>query len=194
MRFILATILLASAGSGIALAQPLTCPVVSAATARPCDTFHYHVQMYRPDTRAFVEVYGVNQFGSQSTCDRARDAQFKHNMAVVEFYRSRGDQQYQADRIGVCHCDMTVERTSPNYLPDIQRIGQLRTAEEIRQRVRERLLDQDVPSDSELIRGLIPPPAANALVGGPKFVPLPQRAAVSEVTRSPDELKMTKAI
>src|SRR5207237_1401776 len=111
-----------------------------------------------------------------------------------EFYRSRGDQKYQPDRIGPCHCDMTVERSSPNYLNDMQRIGQLRTAEEIRQRVRERLLDQDVPSDSELIRGLIPPPAANALVGGPKFVPLPQRAAVSEVTRSPDELKMTKAI
>ena len=194
MRSIFAAIVLASASAGIMFAQPLTCPAVSAATGRPCDTFHYHVQLYRPDTRGFVEVYGANQFASQSACDRARDAQFKRNMAVIEFYRSRGDQQYQPDRIGPCHCDMTVERSSPNYLNDIQRIGQLRTAEEIRQRVRERLLDQDVPSDSELIRGLIPPPAANALIGGPKLVPLPQRAAVPEVTRSPDELKMTKAI
>src|SRR5204863_9694256 len=79
-------------------------------------------------------------------------------------------------------------------LNDMQRIGQLRMAEEIRQRVRERLLDQNVPSDSELIRALIPVQTANPFVGGPKLVPLPQRAATAEVTRSPDELKMTKAI
>ncbi len=196
MRSILAAILLASAGNGLVLAQTptLTCPAVSAATGKACDTFHYHVVMYRPDTRGFVEVYGGNQFASQSACDRARDAQFKRNMAVVELYRTRGDQQYPPDRFGPCHCDMTVERTSPNYLNDMQRIGQLRAAEEIRQRVRERLLDQDVPSDSELIRGLIPPATMHPLVGGPKVVPLPQRAAVAEVTRSPDELKMTKAI
>ena len=194
MRSIFAAIVLASAGNAVLLAQPLTCPAVSAATGRPCDTFHYHVQLYRPDTRAFVELAGINQFASQSACDRARDAQFKRNMAVVEFYRARGDQQYQADHIGPCHCDMTVERTSPNYMTDIQRIAQLRMAEEIRQRVRERLLDQDVPSDSELIRGLIPIPSANPLVSGPKLVPMPQRSAASEVTRPQDELKMTKAV
>ena len=190
MRSFFAAVVLASAGNAFLLAQPLTCPAVSAATARPCDTFHYHVQMYRPDTRAFVEVIGANQFASQSACD----AQFRRNMAVVEFYRSRGDQQYQPDHIGPCHCDMTVERTSPNYLGDMQRIAQLRLAEEIRQRVRERLLDQNVPSDSELIRGLITTPTTNPLVGGPKLVSLPQRAATAEITRSPDELKMTKAL
>jgi hypothetical protein len=193
MRSLFAAFLLASAGSGVLFAQPLTCPAVSAATGRPCDTFHYHVQLYRPDTRAFVEVVGANQFASQSACDRARDAQFKRNMAVVELHRTRGDQQYPPDRFGPCHCDMTIERTSPNYLGDLQRIGQIRTAEEIRQRVRERLLDQDVPSDSELIRGLIPTPAVNPLVAGPKLVPMPQRPVTAEVTRSPEELKMTKA-
>ena len=192
MRSLVAALVLASAGNGLLLAQPLTCPAVSAATAHPCDTFHYHVQMYRPDTRAFVELYGVNQFASQSACDRARDAQFRRNMAVVELYRSRGDQQYPADKIGPCHCDMTIERTSPNYLGDMQRIAQLRLAEEVRQRVRERLLDQEVPSDSDLVR--LPPQTMNPLVGGPKLVPLPQRAATAEITRSPDELKMTKAV
>src|SRR5437763_1263712 len=192
MRSLLAAVVLASAGNAVLIAQPLTCPAVSAAAGRPCDTFHYHVQMYRPDTRAFVEVYGVNQFASQSACDRARDAQFRRNMAVVELYRSRGDQQYQADHIGPCHCDMTIERTSPNYLGDMQRIGQLRMAEEIRQRVRERLLDQKVASDSSLVS--IPPQTYNPLVGGPKLVPLPPRAATSEIARSPDELKMTRAV
>ncbi|MEK6374462.1 MAG: hypothetical protein AABO58_17395 [Acidobacteriota bacterium] len=194
MRSFFVAILLASAGSGVVLAQPLTCPAVSTATGRPCEAFHYHVQMYRPDTRAFVEVYGVNQFASQTACDRARDAQFKRTMAVVEFYRARDNQQYQPDRVGPCHCDMTVERSSPNYLTDIQRLAQVRTAEEIRQRVRERLLDQDVPSDAEVVRGLVPPPAANPLASGPKLVPMPQRAAASEVTRSAADLKMTKAI
>src|SRR5262249_41721492 len=69
------------------------------------------------------------------------------------------------------------------------RIQQWRTAEEIRQRVRERLLDQDVPSDSDLVR--IPPQTMNPLVSGPKIVPIP-RTATAEITRSPDELKMTR--
>ena len=194
MRSSLVAILLASAGSGVVLAQPLTCPAVSTATGRPCEAFHYHVQMYRPDTRAFVEVYGVNQFASQAACDRARDAQFKRTMAVVELYRARDNQQYQPDRVGPCHCDMTVERSSPNYLTDIQRLAQVKTAEEIRQRVRERLLDQDVPSDAEVVRGLVPPAAPNALVSGPKLVPMPQRAATSEVTRPAADLKATKAV
>src|ERR1051325_1584530 len=192
MRSLVAAFVLASAGARILLAQPLPCPAVSAATAHPCDTFHYHVQMYRPDTRAFVDLYGIDRFASQSACDRARDAQFRRNMAVVEFSRAHGDQQYQADKIGPCHCDMTVERSSPNYLGDMQRIAQLRLAAEVRQRVRERLLDRDVPSDSDLVR--LPPQTMNPLVGGPKIVPLPQRAATAEIARSPDELKMTKAV
>ena len=193
MRFLFAAILLASAGSGVVLAQPLTCPAVSTATGRPCDTFHYHVLMYRPDTKAFVEVFGINQFASQAACDRARDAQFARTMAVVDFFRSRGDQQWQPDRVGPCHCDMTVERTSPNYLSDAQRTAQLKTAEEVRQRVRERLLDRDVPSDAELVRALVPQPSANPLISGPKLVPMPQRPATAEVTRPAADLKMTKA-
>src|ERR1051325_11032321 len=179
MRSLVAAFVLASAGAGILLAQPLTCPAASAATAHPCDTFPYHVQMHRPDTRAFVDLYGIDRFASQSSCDRARDAQFRRNMAVVEFYRAHGDQQYQADKIGPCHCDMTVERSSPNYLGDMQRIAQLRLAAEVRQRVRERLLDRDVPSDSDLVR--LPPQTMNPLVGGPKIVRLPQRAATAEI-------------
>jgi len=103
MRPLVAAVLLACASAGILVAQPLTCPAVPSAAAHPCDTFHYHVQMYRPDTRAFVELYGINQFASQPACDRARDAQFRRNMAVVESHRLHGDQQYPADKIGPCH-------------------------------------------------------------------------------------------
>src|SRR5256885_2282887 len=100
MRSLFPAILFASASAALVSAQPLTCPAVSAATGRPCEAFHYHVQMYRPDSKGFVELYGINQFASQPACERARDAQFKRNVAVVEFYRSRGDQQYQPDHIG----------------------------------------------------------------------------------------------
>ena len=193
MRSIIAAILLALAGSGVVLAQPLTCPAVSTATGRPCDTFHYHVQLYRPDTKALTEVVGVNQFASMAACDRARDAQFSRTMAVVDFFRAHGDQQFQPDRVGPCHCDMTIERSSPTYLTDARRTAELKVAEESRQRVRERLLDRDLPSDAELVRALLPPPSANPLIGGPKLVPMPQRPATAEVTRAANELKMTKA-
>ncbi len=191
MRAIFAAILLASAGLEVTFAQTLTCPAVSTATGRPCETFHYHVQLYRPDTKQFVEVFGVNQFASQAACDRARDAQFSRTMAAIDFFRAHGDQQFQPDKVGPCHCDMTVERTSPNYLTDAMRTAQLKTAEEARRRVRERLLDHDVPSDAELVR--TPQTATNPLISGPKLVPLPQRPATAEVTRPADELKMTKA-
>ena len=59
------------------------------------------------------------------------------------------------------------------------------------QRVRERLLANDVPTDSELIRGLAAPPSATPLLGGAKLVPLPpvaDRALDSGVvTMSPRE-------
>lgn len=170
------------------LAQTLTCP--PSPSGRPCDTFHYHVAMYRPDTRLFAEFMGVNQFASQAACERERDAAVKRNEAVVAFLRQK-DQQYQPDRFGPCHCDLTIDKTSPNVLTDLQRIGQVRQAEEIRQRVRERLLDRDVPSDSELIRGLEPPPNVSPLLGGPKLV-APPAATPSVAANAPNDLRMTK--
>ena len=77
--------------------------------------------MFRPDTREFVELYGIDQFASQASCEHARDAQFKRNMAVVEFFRTQRRDWWQADRFGPCHCDMTVERASPNFLSDAAR-------------------------------------------------------------------------
>src|SRR5438094_7367314 len=162
MRPLFAIIALFAAALGSAIAQPLVCPPVASVAGRPCELFLYHVQMFRPDTRGFIELYGINQFSSQSACDRARDAQFKRNTLVVEFFRTqRRAEWWQPDRIGLCHCDMTVERASPNMLTDAERWAQIQLAEDIRQRVRERLVDAGVASDSELIRGLIPPPSTS---------------------------------
>lgn len=180
-----------AAVSASAQQVPLTCPPPPA--GRPCEAFHYHVQMYRPDTKGFTELYAAPSFATQAACDRAREQAMAANAKIVDFYRVTKEQQYPADRFGACHCDMTMDKSSATYLGDAQRTMQLRTAEEIRLRVRERLLDNKVPGDSELIRGLYEEPPATPILGAPKLVPLPSVAAVPVVT-SVDDLQPTKTL
>ena len=118
---IFAALLMLLAAPLAATAQTmLECP--SAASVAHCDTFHFHVQMYRPENRTFVDLWGTNQFASQASCERARDAQVRRNLAVVNYFRStRGEQNYEADRFGPCHCDMSLDKTNPRYLGDVQR-------------------------------------------------------------------------
>jgi hypothetical protein len=169
----------------------LDCP--SAASVAHCDTFHFHVQMYRPDNRTFVDLWGTNQFASQASCERARDAQMKRNLAVVNyFHTTRGEQNYEADRFGLCHCDMSIDKTNPRYLGDVQRTAQLRLAEDVRQRVRERLLDSGLQSDSEIVHS-VAPPTGESMVGLPKMVKVPASTGVAQVTNA-DQLKPTKAV
>ena len=172
--------------------QPLVCSTTVA--GRPCEAFHYHVQMFRPDTKAFIEVAGGNQFATQAACDRARELQVEMNMKVVGYFRGVREQRwYEPDRIGPCHCDMTIDRAAPNFLSDLQRGQQLRAAEEVRLRVRERLLDNKLTSDSEIIRGLWADPPATALLGGPRLVALPQSAPAPVMTATED-LRSTRTI
>jgi len=185
---------LIAAGFSPALAQPLLCPPVASAAGKPCETFHFHVQMFRPESRDFLELYGINQFASIASCERARDAQFKRNMSVVEFMRAQRRDWWQADKFGTCHCDMTVEKASPNFLSEAARTQQLRDAEEIRQRVRERLIDAKGLPDSEVMRNIAPPLSATPLIGGPKFVPMPAPVAAATASNSPDDLQITKAV
>jgi len=178
--------------AGAASAQTLDCP--GSASAR-CDTFHFHVAMYRPDTRNFTEVFGINQFASQAACDRSREAAIKRNLAVVDWFkRVRNQQQYEPDRFGACHCDMTLDKSNPKYLTDTQRAAQLRIAEDIRQKVRERLMDEGMTTDSEIYRGVSPAPAATSLLGGPKIVPLPANTSVAPVATNANDLKPTRSV
>lgn len=190
-RLILAAALVVAAGTAAAQ-QGLVC--AAAPAGRPCDAFHFHVQMYRPDTKQFVDVTGGTPFATQAACERAREAHVAANKAVVEFFQvTKQQQQYAADRVGPCHCDMTADRSSPNYLPDAQREMQLRTAEEVRLRVRERLMDNKVTTDSPLIRGMYADPPVTPLLATPKMVPVPQAAPVQPAT-STDELRATRTI
>ena len=195
MRTLSAIVVLVFACVSSALAQPLVCPPVASAAGHPCETFHYHVLLFRPDNRGFIELYGINQFASQAACDRARDLQFKRNMMVVEFFRTqRRADWWKADTFGPCHCDMTVEAASPNMLTESARWAQVQLANDVRQRVRERLLDGGVLSDSELIRGLAAPMVTAVMIGGPKLMTMPQPVAASTASNSPDDLRITKAV
>src|SRR6185369_8234784 len=110
-----------------AAAQLLTCPPPSSQATRACELFHYHVALFRPDPRGFAEVWGTNQFASQAACDRARDAAMKRNLAVVDHMkRVAGDNNFEPDRFGPCHCDGSVEPSMPTFLNDAQRLAQMR--------------------------------------------------------------------
>lgn len=178
------------ASSGGAFAQTLTCPPATTAGSQPCEVFHYHVAMYKPDTRLFAEFDATDQFATQAACERARDAAVKHSLAVVDYMkRVRNDNQFEGDRFGACHCDATIDRGSTNYRTDAQRAAQRRQMEEIRQRVRERLLDAGLTSDNELVR---PQPVAASMLGGPKLVPIPQPSVVT-AANSAGDLRIPKA-
>jgi hypothetical protein len=69
---------------------------------------------------------------------------------------------------------------------------QIRTAEDVRLRIREKLLDAGLTSDNELVRRLISPPPSLPLLGGPKFVPLPPVGPAVASATSPDDLKSTR--
>jgi hypothetical protein len=192
MRSVSAALLMLLAAPFAATAQTmLDCP--SAASVAHCDTFHFHVQMYRPDNRTFVDLWGINQYASQASCERAREAQMKRNLAVVNYFRTtRGEQNYEADRFGLCHCDMSLDKTNPRYLGDAQRAAQLRLAEDVRQRVRERLLDSGLQSDSEIVHSVMAV-AGESMVGFPKMVKVPASSGAAPVTNA-DQLKSTKAV
>ncbi|HET7437423.1 MAG TPA: hypothetical protein VFN10_22150, partial [Thermoanaerobaculia bacterium] len=151
MRLPRMLILAASVAAAAHAQQNLVCPPVANAPGRGCETFHYHVAMYRPDTKQFAELTGINQFASQSSCERAREEASKRNLNIVNWWRTaKGDARYEADRFGPCHCDATIVDGSAVHLTPEQRIAQLRIAEEIRERVREKLIDANAPTDSEM--------------------------------------------
>ncbi len=188
-------LLLAFAGARAAFAQQLVCPTSPSVSGKACETFHFHVQMYRPDTRVFETYYGINQFASQTACDQARDAQMKGNAAIVDFYRKvQNNQQVQVDRFGPCHCDMSTERSNSYFLTDLQRATQIRMAEEIRRRVRERLLDAKLSSDSELVRGIYPLAPVNPVLNGPRLTRVPAPAPAASISNASSDLRARRLV
>jgi len=159
---------------------PLVCPAPPA--GRACELYHYHVQAVRPDTRQRVEIFATPQFATQSACERARELRAAASQKVTDFIRAK-QEKYEGERIGPCHCDMTGDQAQ----------AQIRLAEEIRLRTRERLLDMGLTSDSEIVRALDVDPPVTALLGTPKLVPPPQNVPVPIATTA-DDLRPTRTL
>ena len=179
MRSLFLSIFLAVAAG--AQQAPLLCPPAPA--GRPCEAFHYHVAMYRPDPRGFAELSATTDYATQAACERAREIAVAANAKVAAAMRVK-DQKFEADRFGPCHCDMTA-------LTDAQRAMQLRTAEDIRLRVRERLLDIRTLPDAEVMRALYSEPPVSPALSMTKLVPPPSSGAAPLVT-SAEDLKASK--
>jgi hypothetical protein len=173
--------------------QTQVCPPSSATSGKPCDVFHYHVQMYDPEAKRSVTVHGVNQFASVAACERVRESQEKENALVVDFVRRVKAQQYEADRLGPCHCDLSTHSSSSTFLTEAHRRAQQRTVEEVRRRVRERLRNLDLPADSELLANLWWTPPVNPMMSGPRLREIPPSLSAI-VENPPTDLRMPRPV
>jgi hypothetical protein len=196
MKSISAVLFASFVGGGVAMAQPsLVCPPSSTTEGIGCDAYHYHVQLYRPDPKGFVVSTATPRFASQAVCEKVREAHVARNAAVVQYFRkTKNQQQYEADRFGPCHCDLTSEKTNVAFLNEAQRIAQIRAVEDVRLLVREKLLDSGLTSGDELVRSLLVPLPTFPLLSSPKVVMLPQTPVTTVATNSPDDLRATRAL
>jgi hypothetical protein len=196
MKFISTVLFASCVAAGAAFAQSaLVCPPSSSTAAVGCEAYHYHVQHYRPDPRGFVDATATARFASQAVCEKVREAHIARNDAIVQYWKkTKNEQNYEADRFGPCHCDLTMEKTNAAFLNETQRNAQIRAVEEVRLRVRERLLDSGLTTGDERVRTLLVPLPSLPLLSGPKVVPLPESPVTSAATNSPDDLRSTKAI
>lgn len=162
-----------------ARAQSLTCQAGTTAPDAACKVFHYHVQVWRPDTRALTEVYGTPQYATVESCERARSARQAANQQVADHFKAlKKENAFTPSRYGTCHCDLTADRSSPNYLDDVKRAQQTRAFADALGRQRERLLDRGLDSSSPLVRGLFIPPMSASIFDGRRVVALPDKAPI----------------
>ena len=160
-----------------AAAQPLLCPPPPQGSS--CNSWHYHVEMFQPESRRFVEFRGLNRFATPESCEQRRTSDIRSNTAVVDqIRRTKTDNQYQVDHFGPCHCDATDLPSSPTFLTETQRRNEITAAEGVRWRVREKLLASGLTTDAELVRHLLAadPPASLPFSSEMKPPPRPQPA------------------
>lgn len=148
------TVILAPDGGAQTVA--LICPSGSSSAAGgSCRMRHYHVAMWRPDTKGFEEIFGQNSFASLPACEKAMELETKENQAAIAaLLTADKDAKVATNRYGPCHCDMTLDRSNPNFLTDDHRDQKRRAAAEIVLKLRDRLLSAEVNSGSDLVRAL----------------------------------------
>lgn len=152
----------------------LSCQAGAGIDSANCAVVHYHVRMYRPDTKASIELTGVNEFASKSACESALATEKARNAAVIEFLKKNEPRlQYQPDVFGTCHCDMTRTRSSLNFLDEARRANELRTQQDILARVRLRLIDSNALPNSDLVRSLRVPVSSFDMALWPRAIVSP---------------------
>ena len=153
---------------------PLTCQGGAGIDSANCAVVHYHVRMYRPDTKASIELTGVNEFASKSACESALAAEKARNASVIEFLKKNEPRlQYQPDVFGACHCDMTRTSSNVNFLDEARRERELLTQQDILMRVRLRLIDSNALPNSELVRSLRAPVSSFDMALWPRVIVSP---------------------
>lgn len=192
-RFIAAialTIVFASAGAAQNLA--LTCP--AAAAGGSCRMHHYHVQMWQPDTTGFQEIFGQNSFASLAACEKGKELEARENQtAIAALLTADKDAKVVTNRFGACHCDMTLDRSNPNFLTDDLRDQKRRAAAEGVLKLRDRLLSEEVTSGSELVRALWTSSIDyRSPITESRLTPLPKGAPVEAPKYSVADLKDTQ--
>jgi len=187
------TVILAPNGGAQNMA--LMCPTGSSAAAGgSCRMHHYHVQMWRPDTNGFQEIFGQNSFASVSACEKAKELETRENQAAIAaLLTADKDAKVVTNRYGPCHCDMTLDRSNPNFLTDDLRDQKRRAAAEILLKLRDRLLSAKVSSGSDVVRALW---ASSNDYRSPitesRFTPLPKGARAETPRYSVADLKDTQ--
>ncbi|MCM2315288.1 MAG: hypothetical protein NDJ92_09085 [Thermoanaerobaculia bacterium] len=153
---------------------PLTCQGGAGIDSANCAVVHYHVRMYRPDTKTSIELTGVNEFASKSACESALAAEKARNASVIDFLKKNEPRlQYQPDVFGACHCDMTRTSSNVNFLDEARRERELLTQQDILMRVRLRLIDSNALPNSELVRSLRAPQSSFDMALWPRVVVSP---------------------
>src|SRR5687768_6693538 len=91
------------AGSAAAAETDLVCPALP--DGKTCSQFHYHVDLYRPDSKTRFVISANRGFATPAACEQAREAHIRRNIAVVDHFTLLKVEQHEPDRVGPCHCD-----------------------------------------------------------------------------------------
>lgn len=135
---------------GDAAAQ-LTC---STSGSDQCDTLHYHVSVWDPETKQSVELYGHNTFSTLEACEAAKKAEADLNAAsVLHLQRNAPRVKMTPAKFGACHCDMTDQKSHPNFLDDARRTAMKKRERELELAMVELLVDNKATMDQETVRG-----------------------------------------
>lgn len=151
LRVLLAGVAVAAVCSDAA--AQLTC---STSGSDQCDALHYHVNVWDHEAKQYVELYGHNTFSTLEACEAARKTEADLNAAaLLHLQRNAPRVKLSPGKFGACHCDMTDQKSHPNFLDETRRIAMKRRERELELAMVELLVDNKATMDNEMIRAYL---------------------------------------